>query len=130
VTWSLDGKGIAYTIYADGAALGIIKLFKVAGAQVQPLTSFKDELVHEILWLPGGQWLLALYREKGPSYGRAQIGAISHAGGQIQPITRDTHGYSALTLSADGKTAATVQVRITRSLDLLSGCSDRPYPHE
>jgi Tol biopolymer transport system component len=77
--------------------------------------------VHEILWLPTGQGLLALYRRKGPSYQRFQIGIIPRTGGQIQPVTRDTNGYSALTLSADGKTAATVQLRVNRSLSLLPG---------
>jgi Tol biopolymer transport system component len=44
---------------------------------------------------------------------------ISPAGGPIQPVTRDTNNYRALTVSADGKTAATVQVRETPSLVLL-----------
>jgi Tol biopolymer transport system component len=46
---------------------------------------------------------------------------VSHSGGQIQPITRDTNEYDALTVSADGKTAATVQVRTAYSLSLLPG---------
>jgi WD40 repeat protein len=78
-------------------------------------------LVFDIAWLPGGQWLLARYNQKGPSYVRSQIGMVSHAGGQIQPITRDTNEYDTLTLSADGKTAATVQVRTTNSLSLIPG---------
>ena len=121
VAWAPDGRQIAFSVYTLGDALGTIKVFDVASKQVEPLTSLKNELVHEIVWLPNRQWLLAMYEEKGPSYLRSQIGLISHTGGQIQPITRDTNGYEALTLSADGKTAATVQVRITRSLSLLPG---------
>jgi len=71
--------------------------------------------------VPGGQWLLGRYEVKGPSYLRPQIGLIARTGGPIQPVTRDTNSYETLTLSADGKTAATVQVRITRSLSLLPG---------
>jgi Tol biopolymer transport system component len=56
---------------------------------------------------------------------RAQIGLISHTGGQIQPITRDTNTYDTLTMSADGKTAATVQVRTTSSLSLISSASSQ-----
>jgi serine/threonine protein kinase len=121
ISWSPDGKRMALGIFTLGDALGSIKMFDVAGKRVQPFTAFKNQLVHEVVWLPSGQWLLTRYQDKGPSYLRAQIGMISQAGGQIQPITRDTNSYSALTLSADGKTAATVQVRIARSLQLLPG---------
>jgi serine/threonine protein kinase len=121
ITWSPDGKQITYSVYTLGDALGTIKAFDVAGKQVQPFTSFKNELVFDVAWLPGGQWLLARYNEKGPSYGRTQIGLIPHAGGPIQPVTRDTNRYETLTLSADGKTAATVQVKGTSSLSLLPG---------
>jgi hypothetical protein len=38
---------------------------------------------------------------------------------KVQPITRDTNSYSGLTLSADGKTAATVQLKRTRTLDII-----------
>ncbi|HKS72241.1 MAG TPA: protein kinase, partial [Terriglobales bacterium] len=121
VSWSPDGKRIAYDVYALSEALGSVKAFDVASQQVQPLVSFRDSLLHEINWVPGGQWLLAVYQQKGPSYNRTQIGLISRAGGAIQPVTRDTNSYKTLTVSADGKTAATVQVRETPSLVVLPG---------
>jgi eukaryotic-like serine/threonine-protein kinase len=121
LAWSPDGKKITYTLFTLGDVLGTIKSFDVAGKQEEPLASFKNELVFEVAWLPSGQWLLARYNQKGPSYVRSQIGMVSHSGGQIQPITRDTNEYDTLTLSADGKTAATVQVRTTYSLSLLPG---------
>jgi serine/threonine protein kinase len=121
LAWSPDGKKITYTLFTLGDVLGTIKSFDVAEKQEEPLASFKNELVFEVAWLPSGQWLLARYNQKGPSYVRSQIGMVSHSGGQIQPITRDTNEYDTLTLSADGKTAATVQVRTTYSLSLLPG---------
>jgi serine/threonine protein kinase len=129
LTWSPDGKRITYSLDTLGDVLGTIKSFDVAEKQEKPLASFKNELVFDIAWLPGGQWLLARYSQKGPSYLRSQIGLISHAGGQIQPITRDTNSYDTLTVSADGKTAATVQVRTTNSLSLIpSGRSPANTP--
>jgi serine/threonine protein kinase/Tol biopolymer transport system component len=121
MAWSPDGKKITYTLFTLGDVLGTIKSFDVAGKQEEPLASFKNELLYDIAWLPGGQWLLARYNQKGPSYVRSQIGMVSHNGGQVQPITRDTNEYSTLTLSADGKTAATVQVRTAYTLSLLPG---------
>src|SRR6202167_2421241 len=121
MAWSPDGKKITYTLFTLGDVLGTIKSFDVAGKQAEPLASFKNELMFEVVWLPGGQWLLARYNQKGPSYVRSQIGMVSHSGGQIQPVTRDANEYDTLTLSADGKTAATVQVRTAYSLSLLPG---------
>ena len=121
VTWSPDGKKITYSVYTLGDALGTIKTFDVGDKHIEILAAFKNELVFDIAWLPGGQWILARYDQKGPNYVRSQIGLISHAGGQMQPVTRDTNEYETLTVSADGKTAATVQERTTASLSLLPG---------
>jgi serine/threonine protein kinase/Tol biopolymer transport system component len=123
VTWSPDGKRINYTAFRLGDVLGTIKSFDVARKQDEPFASFKNELVFEVVWLPSGQWLLARYGQKGPNYLRSQIGVLSAAGGQIQPITRDTNTYDWLTTSADGKTAATVQVRTTNSLSLITNAT-------
>src|SRR5580698_2496245 len=131
MAWSPDGKKITYAVFTLGDVLGTIKSFDVASKQEEPFASFKDELLFDIAWLPGGQWLLARYNQKGPSYVRSQIGMVSHSGGQIQPITRDTNEYDALTVSADGKTAATVQVRTAYSLSLLPGAgvqANTPLP--
>ena len=119
LTWSSDGKRITYSLDTFGDVLGTTKSFDIAGKQEHPFASFKNELVSDVVWLPGGQWFLARYAPKGPSYLRSQIGMVSRAGGQIQPITRDTNSYDTLTVSADGKTAATVQLRTTNSLSLI-----------
>jgi serine/threonine protein kinase/Tol biopolymer transport system component len=121
LSWSPDGKRIASSAFILGDVLGAIRLLDIADKKTQTLATFKDELVHEILWLPGGKWLLAIYQEKGSNYGRSQVGFIPAAGGPMQPITRDTNAYWSLTLSADGKSAATVQVKISRTLDMLPG---------
>jgi eukaryotic-like serine/threonine-protein kinase len=48
-----------------------------------------------------------------------QIGEVSATDGKFYPITRDTNSYFTLTLSADGKTAATVQMKTTDTLSLF-----------
>ena len=125
LTWSPDGKRIHYSVYTLGDVLGTIQSFDIAGKKVEPFASFKNELVFELAWLPSGRWLLARYDQKGPGYVRSQIGLVSSAGGQMQPITRDTNTYDTLSVSADGKTAATVQLRTTNSLTLIANASSQ-----
>ena len=121
VAWSPDGKQIVSTVIVHGDVLGTIEVFDIASKQTETFASFKNEVVFDVVWLPGSRGLLTNFDEKGPGYIRSQIGLIPRAGGTIQPVTRDTNAYQALTLSADGKTAAAVQVRTTYSLTLLPG---------
>lgn len=121
LTWSPDGKYLTYSLYTLSDALGTIKTFDLGSKHQQLFVAFKNDLVSEINWLPGGRWLLANYAEKGPNFLRAQIGLISQSGGRIQPVTRDANTYATLTVSTDGKFAATVQEKNTHSLEVVPG---------
>ena len=122
LTWSPDGKQIAYSFASSGDALGFVESFDLASKQVTTLASLKNDQAFEVKWLPGGRWLLTVFSEKGPNFERAQIGRLSGKG-DLQPITRDTNRYATLTLSADGKSAASVQVRTTRTLAILDAAN-------
>src|SRR5208282_4016275 len=74
----------------------------------------KNETVSQLKWLPGDRSLLVIFSGKGPEW-RTQVGVLSSTG-TLQRITRDTSRYETLTLSADGKTASTVQVKTTHTL--------------
>ncbi len=121
LSWSPDGKKIAHSGFILGDVLGSIKTYDLGNKDLQTFAAFKNDLVTSIEWLPKGQWILAMYAEKGPNYKNTQIGLVSSGVNQIQPVTRDTNGYKTLTVSADGKTAATVQVRVTHVLNMLPG---------
>jgi len=82
------------------------------------LAALKDSQVYRLKWLPAGRSLLVTFWRKGFDFQRSQIGLVS-PDGTLQPITRDTKRYESLTLSADGTSASSVQVKTTRSLALL-----------
>ncbi|MFZ0773343.1 MAG: protein kinase [Candidatus Sulfotelmatobacter sp.] len=121
LTWSPDGKQLALVLFQPEQALGGIDLFEVDSGKIRRSATFNDKIPFELKWLPDGRGILAVYQQAGPSFSRAQIGFISDAGGQIQPITRDTNRYTTLTLSADGRTLASVQLKTTQNLYLLPG---------
>jgi serine/threonine protein kinase len=127
--WSPDGRQIALSEPPTATALGTIGLFNLNTSKVEQLATFEDKSLNQLKWSPDGSGLVVNYQQAGPSFQRAQIGFLPSSGGALQPITRDTNSYRTLTLSADGKTLATVQMKTTQSLYLASGAgSAAPEP--
>jgi serine/threonine protein kinase len=120
LSWSPDGKKIAYPEIQPDNALGGINLFDVDTGKLQTLT-FADKAVFEMSWSSGGDGLFVSYQQKGPNYNRRQIGYVALADGQLRPISRDTNSYTTLSLSADGKTLATVQRKVASKFYVLPG---------
>jgi eukaryotic-like serine/threonine-protein kinase len=118
LAWSPDGE-IVYSFPSSGAALGYIEAFDPASKKVSTVAVLKNDTPFELKYLPSGKTLLIVHSTKGPNYERAQIGSLAR-NGSLQPITRDTNRYAGLTLSADGKSASSVQVKTTRSFVLVS----------
>jgi len=119
LAWSPDGQQLALGLQAPGNAFGGIDLFDLSSAKSHRFDTFNDKMTYELKWVPEG--ILSVYRQAGPNFDKAQIGFIPAAGGQLEPITRDTNQYSTLTLSGDGKTLASVQQKTTQNLYVLPG---------
>ncbi len=126
LSWSPDGKRIAFAFKPKqtGKELGGIGLFDLASGKSSTLAAFPDKLLYDLHWLPDAQGLATLYGAQ-PRIGRRQIGFISYPGGAFRTITRDTNSYMALTLSADGRVAATVQVKTTHMVDVIPGAGTK-----
>ncbi len=120
LAWSPKGDHLAYRLFKPDVALGGIALFNIKSSKTNRFATFDDRLTLDFKWLPDGRGILALYSQKGPDYfQRSQIGLVPEGTDQLQPITRDTNNYATLTLSADGKTLATVQTKTSQNLYVL-----------
>ena len=125
LAYSPDGRKIIYSYITGGDIFGHVDSFDLGTKQVRGLSSLKDDQVFTFRAVPNGQGVLAIYSQKGGNADQTQIGWLSDRG-ELKPITRDTNRYVTLTLSADGKSAATVQVKTTRSVSLLDGNGSAP----
>jgi eukaryotic-like serine/threonine-protein kinase len=120
MTWSPDGKRIAYPAFQPGDALGGINLLDVHTGKIQTV-AFADKAIFEMNWSSAGDGLFVNYQQKGPNFNRRQIGYVGLADGQLRPISRDTNSYATLSLSADGKSLATVQRKVVSNFYVLPG---------
>jgi eukaryotic-like serine/threonine-protein kinase len=119
IAWSPDGKLLAYAFQSPGGEfVGYVETFDLARKQVGTMAALPQARILELSWLPNGRALLVVYSPKGPRFEQAQIGLLT-TDGKLHPVTRDTNRYATLTLSADAHSAASVQVKTSRSLILL-----------
>jgi len=119
LTRSSDGTSLFYSWYTlRTTALGGIDVFDLRRFQTRTFATFTDQHLDDLRFLPSGTGMLAIYQQAGPDFFRQQIGFVS-LDGKLRTITRDTNSYSTLTLSSDGSTLATVQVKTTQNLYLL-----------
>ena len=121
LSWSPAGNRLALQVAQPGDALGGIDEIDPHTGDAHQLAAFSDKLPLETKWSPDGRGIFLTYSAKGPNFARGQIGFLHITGEKFQPITRDTNGYTTLTVSADGRSIATVQTKTSHSVYVLPG---------
>lgn len=118
LAWLPGSNQIAGVVQQVGGELSTMRLFDIDTGKMERIAGFQDKRILRIQWLANGKGLLCLYQDKstGP---RFQIGLISYPGGNFVPVNKDTTSYATLTLSADGKTLATVQEKNLRNFYVM-----------
>ena len=109
LSWSPDGKTIAYDSYANSKAPGQISVFDIASSKDTSLTAFPDRAFVALAWSPDGRGLLVNYSDRASGSSNRQIGFVSYPDGRFQSLTNDIHGYRTLSISADGKAMVSIQ---------------------
>jgi serine/threonine protein kinase/Tol biopolymer transport system component len=126
LSWSPDGKSIAFISYAEGKPPRQIGVFDIASAKVTPLTALPDESFFDLAWIPDGRGLLVIYRDRTSGSTTAQIGFVSYPDGRFQSLTNDTHGYRFLSISADGKAMVSIQQQQSDSVHVQPAAGNGP----
>jgi eukaryotic-like serine/threonine-protein kinase len=110
VAWSPDDKRVALSDVV-GDAPGPIQLMDVASGKTRDFVAIHGFVFLKSVWLPDGRGLIVQYQDVSAGLNHNQIGFVSYPGGQFRAITKDTNSYESLSLSADAKTLATVQLK-------------------
>ena len=118
LSWSPDGRQIVSIPPGPGDSVSAIQLQNSSSAAVEALAPLGRTQLYNVAWLPDSRGLLVLYSPT-PPFDHIQIGLLANPAAPLRAITNDTDTYRALSVSADGKTIATVQERSTRTLYLL-----------
>jgi serine/threonine protein kinase len=114
--WSPDGKFIVTSEFlAEKSAVSGLYLFDASsGAKKTFATS--EMFLNSPLWLPDQSGILVLGSGRDSNFNRSQVGIFSYPDAVYRPITNDTNDYPGISLSADGKTIATVQAQYVGTL--------------
>jgi eukaryotic-like serine/threonine-protein kinase len=120
LAWSPDGKRVAAA--ASGEMSASIRMYDFASGQLKPFAAFEGKVVFQMAWNPDGRWLYFVYPSKTERISLiSRIGAISYPDGRFRPVVNDTTDHFTVTLSADGKTLATVQSQTPEEITILPG---------
>jgi eukaryotic-like serine/threonine-protein kinase len=115
--WSPDGKLIAAAeLNADQTSLSSLDLFDASTGEKQTFKK-SDMILESPVWLPDQSGILVVASGRESNFNRNQLGIFSYPQGVYRPITNDTNSYPIISLSADGKTIATVQSQYVGTLE-------------
>jgi eukaryotic-like serine/threonine-protein kinase len=124
VKWSPDGRRIAtYIIEPDpsGNNFKLAEIDVATGAQkLMPGPSWR--YINDFTWFPDGSGFLVTAQEKTGVF--MQIWIVGYPGGKVRRLSNDLSGYSAVSVSADGRTIISVQQN--GSSDIWVGPANSP----
>ncbi len=109
LSWSPDGKSIAFISYSSAKAPAQISVFDIATGKDTALTAFSERTFADLAWTPDGRGLIVNYADRMSGSTNQQIGYVAYPGGRFQSLTNDVHGYQDLSISADGRSMVSVQ---------------------
>jgi Tol biopolymer transport system component len=113
-SWSPDGKTHAFGHYGPA----FLTTIAAEGGQAQPVAGAHWGQVLDLTWLPGSRDLLVAGSPLGA--GGIQLYEVSLEGGEARQITHDLSLYTAVGISADGKSLLALQHQTLATLQVAT----------
>ncbi len=107
--WSPDGASIAAAALEDGEDPVAVVAVRVADGRESPIGGARfADIITGLAWLPDGRGLVVAAPESQTSPS-SQIWLLATASGELTRVTNDLNSYEGVTLTADGRSLATIQ---------------------
>jgi len=119
IAWMPNSNQVAGFQLQANNELSTLLLVDIDTGKTSRIAGSNDKVFNSMAWLPTGQGLVVNYQSRENGFHRAQLGFVSYPGGVFSPITNDTNTYGSASISADGKTIATVQRKDIRKLYIV-----------
>ena len=114
-SWSPDGQRIAAMVFGPGEEGGAeIAEFSVSDGKEARIGTKRWGSIVALNWLPDRSGIVLIGSEEGESV--RQIWFAAYPGGEARRITNDLSQYIGISLSADARSLATVQVTVATDL--------------
>ncbi len=123
IGWSPDDQRIAI-VQGKSAREDFgseIIMFDFASGKSKPFQSFDDKVLLRLSWDPSGQNIFVVFAALGgqPFTTNSRIGVISYPDGKFRVLTNDVVDHDTVSVTADGKTLATLQDQSFMEADVL-----------
>jgi eukaryotic-like serine/threonine-protein kinase len=127
LAWSPSGKSLAVTTNSGGDSLSTVLFVDVTSGRSEVGDASQERSYKEVKWAPDGSGLYVMYSSRSTGFDRWQIGFLAIPDGKFREITKDTNYYQGLSLSANGKTIATVRVRPIRTVFVVDASGNMKH---
>jgi eukaryotic-like serine/threonine-protein kinase len=123
IGWSPDDRGIAISQPkpSPGDFGSQITMFDFSSGQSKLSQTFDDKVLTRFVWDPNGQNVFVVFAALGgdPFTVNTRLGVFSYPQGKFRILTNDVVDHDTVSITADGKTLATLQDQSTMEADVL-----------
>jgi len=124
LSWSPDGKTILATAISTRPIPGSVFAIDVGTGDMRTIGE-PWAFARDVQWLPDGRsFLVAGFDASG--MGQPQLWQVSYPSAVRTRVTNDLNTYIGTSISADGRTAATIQTETVASLYVVQGSGEEP----